>query len=144
MRVLSNIKSIHTLLDLVTNKITEYHVYDIKPFIFDPSWVNSIDASRHDYSKFFVEPMISMRGNPKRLTSLYFVIKWVGYDDTHNSEKPWRNLRDLAILHTYLRDKDLGHIILCKFKHLPIDKEYFEDVCHFLFFYILLYIFWCS
>jgi hypothetical protein len=45
-----------------------------------------------------------MTGNPKRLTSLRFMIKWVGYDETHNSEEPWSNLRDSEILYTYLRD----------------------------------------
>jgi hypothetical protein len=57
-----------------------------------------------------------MTGNPRRLNSLRFMIKWVGYDETHNSEEPWSNLRDLEILHTYLRDNGLERIIPLKFK----------------------------
>jgi transposase InsO family protein len=118
MRVISNNKSIHMLLDLITNKEVAYHVYDIKPFIFDPRQTNPIDVARHDYLEFFVENILSMKGIPKRLTSLHFLVKWVGYDETHNSWEPWVNLRDLSILHTYLRDNGLEHIIPFKFKNI--------------------------
>jgi hypothetical protein len=46
------------------------------------------------------------------------MIKWVGYDETHNSIEPWSNLRDLEILHTYLRDNNLEKIIPFKFKNV--------------------------
>jgi hypothetical protein len=118
MRVISNNKSIHTLLDLITGKEKEYHVYDIKPFEFDPLKTDPTDVARHDYLEFFVERVLSMSGNPKRLNSLRFMIKWVGYDETHNSEEPWKNLRDLEILHTYLRDNGLEKIIPVKFKNI--------------------------
>jgi hypothetical protein len=116
MRVLSNNKSIHTLLDLITGKEKDYHVYDIKPFKFDPLKTDPTDVERHDYLEFYVERVLSMTGNPKRLHSLRFMIKWVGYDETHNSEEPWSNLRDLEILHTYLRNNGLQRIIPLKFK----------------------------
>jgi hypothetical protein len=74
------------------------------------------DVARHDYLEFFVERVISMTVNPKKLNSLSFMIKWVGYDVTHNSEEPWSNLRDLAILHTYLTENGLRNIIPMKFK----------------------------
>jgi hypothetical protein len=70
MRVLSNNKSIHTLLDLITSKETDYHVYDLKPFKFDPMKTDPTDVARHDYLEFFVERVISMTGNPKKTNSL--------------------------------------------------------------------------
>jgi transposase InsO family protein len=116
MRVISNDKSIHTLYDLITNKPVLYHVYDIKPFIFDPRRTDPTDVARHDYLEFFVETILSMKGNPKRLRSLHFLVKWVGYDESHNSWEPWENLRDLSMLHTYLKDNGLENIIPFKFK----------------------------
>jgi hypothetical protein len=116
MRVISNDKSIHTLYDLITHKSVQYHAYDIKPFLFDPRRVDPLDVARHDYLEFFVEGILSMKGNPKRVRSLTFLIKWVGYDEAHNSWEPWENLRDLDLLHKYLRDNGLQKIIPFKFK----------------------------
>jgi len=116
MRVISNDKSIHTLYDLITHKSVRYHAYDIKPFLFDPRRVDPLDVARHDYLEFFVEGILSMKGNPKRVRSLTFLIKWVGYDEAHNSWEPWENLRDLDLLHKYLRDNGLQKIIPFKFK----------------------------
>jgi len=75
MTVVSNDKSIHTLYDLITHKSVQYHAYDIKPFIFDPRRVAPVDVARHDYLEFFVEKILYMKGNPKRINSLSFLIK---------------------------------------------------------------------
>ena len=33
----------------------EYHVSDMKQFLFDPLRVDPLDVARHDYMEFFVE-----------------------------------------------------------------------------------------
>jgi hypothetical protein len=70
----------------------------------------------HDYLKFFVEGVLSMKGTTSKLDFLHFLIKWVGFDESHNSWEPWHNLRDLAILHTYLKDNGLEKFIPFKVK----------------------------
>ena len=88
----------------------------MKPFHFDPLLTDPIDIARKDYLEFFVEKILHMRGDTKRYSSLEFLIKWVGYDDSHNSYEPWKNLRDVVVLHEYLKTNNLGKLIPKKFK----------------------------
>ena len=110
-RVISNDRSVYTLFDLVQNKEKQYHVTDLKVFNFDPLQVNPLDVARRDYLEFFVEKILSMTGNPKKVHTLFFNIKWLGYDETHNSLEPWANLKHLDILHKYLIDNNLSLLI---------------------------------
>jgi hypothetical protein len=117
LRVITNTRSEYLLLDLITNKQKSYHVSDMKPFIFDPLQTDPTDIARRDYLEFFVEKIISMTGEPKKVRTLKFLVKWVGYDDSHNSIEPWANLRDVDVLHNYLRQHKLEHLIPTKFKN---------------------------
>ena len=53
--------------------------------------------------EFFVESIVEHRGDTKRLNSLFFKVKWLNYDDSHNSWEPWNALRICDKLHDYLR-----------------------------------------
>jgi hypothetical protein len=117
LKVISNDKSEYQLHDLVQNKTKPYHVSDMKPFVFDPLLTNPLDIARRDYLEFFVEKVLDMRGDPKRLQSLTFYIKWLGYDETHNTWEPWKEVRDVGVLHTYLRANNLTKIIPKKFSN---------------------------
>jgi hypothetical protein len=59
-----------------------------------------------------------MKGDIKRVSSLTFHVKWLGYDDTHNTWEPWKEVRDVEILHTYLRANNLTKIIPKKFSNI--------------------------
>ena len=94
MRVVNGENSRYTLFDLITNKEKDYHVLDMKPFIFNADLVDPVDVARRDYMEFFIENIISYRGNLKRRNELEFQVKWLGYDETHNLWEPYANLRD--------------------------------------------------
>ena len=94
MRVMKSNRGQHTLLDLTTNKEKEYHSTQLKKFIFNPARVSPSDVARKDYLEFFVESILSHKGNIKMLSTLEFKVKWLGYDETHNSFEPWKNLRN--------------------------------------------------
>jgi hypothetical protein len=83
----------------------------MKPFIFNPLQVNPLDIARRDYLEFFVEKGLDMTGDPKRVTTLRLLTKWLGYDDTNNTWEPYKEVRDVEILHTYLRTNNLSKII---------------------------------
>ena len=105
----------YTLFDLITNKEKDYHVSDMKPFIFSADLVDPVDVARRDYMEFFIENVISHRGNSKRKTELVFQVKWLGYDETHNSWEPYANLRDSDQLHVFLHQNNLLRLIPKKF-----------------------------
>jgi hypothetical protein len=87
----------------------------MKPFIFDPLNTNPLDIARRDYLEFFIEKILEMAGDVKKVSTLDFHVKWLGYDDTYNLWLPWKDLRQTDILHSYLKEKNLGNLIPKKF-----------------------------
>jgi hypothetical protein len=60
--------------------------------------------ARRDYLEFFIEKMIlAMSGYVKKVSTLDFHVKWLGYDDKFNLWLPWKDLRETEIPHYYFR-----------------------------------------
>ena len=116
LKVLDNDQSEYLLYDLITHKEKPYHASDMKPFLFNPLRTDPLDVARKDYLEFFIEKVLGIKGDIKKLKTLEFQIKWLGYDDTHNSWEPWANIRTVAIVHEYLRTNNLGKIIPKQFR----------------------------
>jgi hypothetical protein len=62
-----------------------------------------LDIARSEYLEFFVEKILDMTGDVKRVSTLSFLVKWLGYDDTYNSWEPWKNVRIIDTVYVYLR-----------------------------------------
>jgi hypothetical protein len=75
--------------------------------------------ARKDYLEFYIEKFIEMAGDPKKSSTLDFLIKWVGYDDTYNLWLPFSEIRETDTLHSYLREKNLNKLVPRKFR-LPV------------------------
>ena len=118
MRVISGSNSRFLLYDLISHVEKEYHVSDMKLFLFDPLRVDPLDVARHDYMEFFVETILEYRGDLQRKTSLEFLVKWLGYSDEHNSWTSYANLRDTEKLHEYLTANNLQRLIPRKFTNV--------------------------
>ena len=116
MQVISGSNPKYLLRDLVTHQEKEYHVSDMKPFTFDPSTTDPLDIARRDHLEFFVEKVFAHRGNLKFRKNLEFHVKWLNYDESHDSWEPYAALRDTAQLHQYLRLHKLEKLIPQKFK----------------------------
>jgi hypothetical protein len=116
LRVIQGAESKFTLLDLITNKEKDYHVSDIRPFIFDPLLTDPTDVARKDYLEFFIEAILKHSGSKtSKKSSLRFYIKWLGYDDDRNSWEPFSNIRDMTVCHEYLRSHGMANHIPKKF-----------------------------
>ena len=116
LRVIRSSESKYTLEDLITNKEKDYHVTDIKPFHFDPLNTNPVDVARKDYLEFFIEAILKHTGTRRsKKGQLKFYIKWLGYDDEHNSWEPYSNIRDMTVCHDYLRSHGMSNHIPSKF-----------------------------
>ena len=64
----------------------------------------------------FIESILQHKGDHKKLSTLEFKIKWLGYDETYNSWEPWSNLREMEILHQYLIAHNIKQIVPNQFK----------------------------
>jgi Chromo (CHRromatin Organisation MOdifier) domain len=116
MQVVSGKDSRYLLKDLISHKEKEYHVSDMKPFIFDPSTTNPIDIARRDHLEFYVDKVFGHRGDVKAKRDLEFHVKWLDYDESQDSWEPYSALRDTSHLHEYLRLHKLEKFIPRKFK----------------------------
>ena len=78
MRVIKGLNSRYTLLDLITGTEKNYHVSDMKPFVFDSAIVDPIDIARRDQMEFFIEKISDHRGKLSHRKSLHFLL--AGWD----------------------------------------------------------------
>jgi Chromo (CHRromatin Organisation MOdifier) domain len=116
MKVIDHKHGEYTLLDLSTNKEKRYHSTQIKPFLFNPLRTNPTDVSPKDYLEFFIETILQHSGDIKRLSTLQFKVKWLGYDEIFNSWESWANLKEMEILHLYLIANNMKQMIPNQFK----------------------------
>ena len=84
-----------------------YHVTQLKAFQHDPLRTDPTDVARRDHLEFYVEKIISYKGDIRKVTTLTFLVKWLGYDDTHNTFEPWKNLMRNEHLHEFLIQHNL-------------------------------------
>ena len=74
-----------------------------------------MDIARRDHLEYFIENILGFEGNIKRVSTLRFHVKWLGYDESYNSWIRWKNLMDTEQLHKYLISVNLRHLIPRKF-----------------------------
>ena len=82
MRVIKELNSRYTLIDLITGKEKDYHVPDMTPFVFDSALVDPLNIARLDQMKFFIEKNSDHRGKLSQRKSLQFFVNWIGYDES--------------------------------------------------------------
>ena len=116
MRVIKGLNSRYTLLDIITGKEKDYHVSDLRPFVFDSALVDPLDIARRDRMEFFIDKMSDHRGKLSQGKSLQFFVSWMGYDQSDDFWEPCANLRDSTHLRSYLREKNLTQLIPTNFR----------------------------
>jgi hypothetical protein len=67
--------------------------------------IDAMSYSKEENNKgeFHIDSILSHRGDWKRVSTLDFLVRWTGYDDSHNLWLPWKELRLTQQLHDYLR-----------------------------------------
>ena len=115
-QVIASQKGQYKLMDLITNKFKMYHVTQLKLFNYDPERVDPVDIARRDHLEHFIEKILQFEGDIKRVSTLKFFVKWLGYPDDRNTWVSWKNLMSTEQLHTYLISVNLRHLIPRKFQ----------------------------
>ena len=93
-----------------------FHSNRVSPFI------GSLKDAQHigllDRDEYVVDTITDHHGNFKKLSTVYFLVHWHGYDSTYDTWESWNSLRDVAALHAYLRLKNIQ-------KHIPLQHRKF-------------------
>lgn len=112
MRVINFNKSHYTLQDLVTEKLRNFHVTQLKAFKYDPMDVDPAEIARVEQNEFLVENILEHRHDgSKRRTGYEFLVKWTGYDNSDNTWEPWEFVRDNKQLIKYLYNNHLKQFL---------------------------------
>jgi hypothetical protein len=62
-----------------------------KPF-FNPTQVNPLDVAQQNEQGFIVEEIIAHRGDHHRRSTMEFLVRWTGSDESSNSWEPYKAL----------------------------------------------------
>ena len=116
-RVVNTVGSKYTVQHLVTGKNQDFHVAQLKLFVYDPARVNPEEIAYRDDQSFTVENVLLHRGDTKKNSTLEFLIKWQGYDDSENTWEPWsKDIRENSKVHEYLILNGLKNVIPREFR----------------------------
>jgi hypothetical protein len=99
-------------MNSVKRKEEDIHVKLLRPFLYDTNFIDPRDVAMKDaISTFTVECILEHSGNMKKYGDMDFKVRWVGYDESEDLWLPWKELRDNAQLHLYLRENGMASLI---------------------------------
>ena len=111
-RVRSVEGSAYTLTDLVSHKdLNPVHVSRLREFKFDSEHTDPSKVAQTDNLEFEVERILEHSGDVNKRSTLDFLVRWTGYSEEHDLWLPYSELRNNAVLHSYLTEKGLVKLI---------------------------------
>jgi hypothetical protein len=111
--VVSKHRGSYLLRELTSNKESEFNAHLLRPYIHNAKQDNPYEVSLKETQSHDVESILRHKGNPRRVSTLTFEVKWVGESKT--SWEPWKGLRGNSELHSYLTSKGLQRLISTRF-----------------------------
>jgi transposase InsO family protein len=109
-RVMSQSGNQYVVLDLVSNIERILPLSHLRPFYLD-GFTPPFDVARRDTTDVVVDAVIAHAGDPKKLSSLEFLVRYLDLDESHNQWQPWKNMRNNPALHAYLRTNNLAKLV---------------------------------
>ena len=111
----------YEVLDLVSRQSDSVHISRILPFLFDDTRIDPEKIAYRDKEEFEVEKILDDTIDLSLSVRFWkFQIKWEGYDLSEASWLPWDEIKQVGVLHDYLRNKGLG-------QYLPLSHQRPED-----------------
>jgi len=83
-QVIERRQSIYIIKDVVKGKQIKTHIHNLRPFAFNPTQVNPLDVAQQNEQEFVVDH--------HRRSTLEFLVRWAGYDESSNSWEPYKAL----------------------------------------------------
>lgn len=109
-------ESAYTVRDLTNMKEYIVHISRIKEYNHDNNRENARNIAGKDRRQWSVEKIVTHKGSKKNKTSMIFVVKWLDFDESQNTEEPWENLKDCSVFHRYLKENKMENLIPRRYK----------------------------
>jgi len=110
--------NVYAVRNLVTEKTEDFHLKNLKPFLHDPANSNPVEIARKLLDYVEIDHIVSHRGSFKKRSGMLFLIRFKGFDASHDSYQRWRDLSRSEALHFYLISIGMQKEIAAPFRHL--------------------------
>ena len=98
-------EGIYALQNLVTEQVYDYHMSQLRPFLYDERTATPLHVAVTDtLDEFVAEYVIRMRGDTRgSRKDLSFLIRWAGYGESDDTWEPWEYCKDSHAVQKFLR-----------------------------------------
>ncbi len=123
-RVISKSGNLYKVQNLAHDNIIELHVSALQNFVFDANNTDPFEVALGDDQEFSIESVVDHEKRPHptptiKQEQLFLLIKWEGFDDSHNSWEPISGLYHLPLIRDYLIAQRLTSYIPKSFRGQP-------------------------
>jgi transposase InsO family protein len=106
-----------TIQNLVNTQLTVAHISQLRPFLYDPIYVNPVDIARNTGEEFEVESIVALRGKRDRIkhylrTDLEVKVHWLGYSDRYDTWEPFSEMKLNETFQHYCWDNNLRYLLI--------------------------------
>ena len=100
-----NSEGIYVLQDLISQQVWDYHMSNLRPFLYDERTCTPLQAAVADsLDEFVAESVVQMRGNTRKSRKqLRFLIHWAGYGAEDDTWEDWEMCKDSHAVQNFLR-----------------------------------------
>jgi hypothetical protein len=103
-QVVNRLGDIYTIKNLLDGKPFDTHISALRPFFYDPLRINPKDVAVANAREFYIDRILSHRGDINAKTKMEFLVRWLDYTEDDDSWEPFGNLRNTEQLITYMRN----------------------------------------
>jgi hypothetical protein len=103
--------------NLVNTQTTVVHISQLRPFLYDPNYINPVEVARNAGEEFEIDSIVTIRGKQGRRnrflrTDLEVRVRWLGYSDRHDTWEPFQEMKLSEKFQQYCWDNDLKYLLI--------------------------------
>jgi transposase InsO family protein len=103
--------------NLVNTKTTTAHISQLRPFIYDPNYINPVEVAMNAGEEFEIENIVTIRGNRNASnrylrTGLEILVHWLGYTDQHDTWEPFHEMKLTEKFQQYCWEHHLHYLLI--------------------------------
>ena len=117
--VIKQTKNDITCRHVITNIVSKLHSSRVTPIVGSSDAANK--AALLDRDEYIVDSIITHRGNPKKATTLEFLIRWLNYSSEHDTWEPWE-VKKVSVVHDYLYANNMSNIVPRQYRYISTCK----------------------